>query len=411
MKSSKQILAIVLATGVLLACTLSTIPVSQSSVPPALQDTPNAPAAAAPATPEFTVPKISASTAGSLDSTLESIYDRVSPSVVNVQSLLSASAAANIAGGPNANPAPTGPTAVSGSGFVWDSAGHIITNNHVVNGAIRIVVFFPDGTEANAKVIGADKNSDLAVLQVNVTPDLLKPLTMGNSDTLKVGEMVVAIGYPFGLDITMTRGIISGLSRTISIGSATTNKSNYSIPDLIQTDAPINPGNSGGVLVNENGEVIGVTNAIESPIDASVGIGFAIPSAIITRVVPHLITDGTYVTSYIGVQGGTLTSDLAQAMSLDPGTRGILIETLDKNGPAAKAGLLGSTQQVTVFGEKVMVGGDVITAINNQPVKQFEDLISYLFRHVEPGQKVTLTILREGNPLNIDVTLSARPAG
>jgi serine protease Do len=222
--------------------------------------------------------------------------------------------------------------------------------------------------------------------------------------------LAIAIGNPFGEEGTMTMGIISALGRTLPVQSDTSqSSSNYSIPDVIQTDAPINPGNSGGVLVNDSGSVIGVTAAIESAVQSSSGIGFAIPSLIVQKVVPALIKTGHYDHPYLGISGMDLTPDLATAMNLKADQQGALVVTVTTGGPADKAGLRGSDRQTQINGVSVPVGGDVIVAIDGQPVQQFNDMLSYLARHTEVGQKVTLTILRDGKEMTVDLTLAARP--
>jgi serine protease Do len=233
---------------------------------------------------------------------------------------------------------------------------------------------------------------------------------VGDSTLIKVGQFAVAIGNPYGEQNTMTTGIISALGRSLPVDNGAAQGPSYTIPDVIQTDAPINPGNSGGVLLNAAGQVVGVTSAIESPAGTSAGIGFAIPSAIVQKVVPALIKTGRYDHSYIGISGTTLTPSLAQAMGLKADQRGALVSGVTAGSPAAKAGLRGSTQQATVDGLSALVGGDVITAINGQPVKNFDDLVSYLARSTEVNQTVTLTILRGGTETTVQVTLSARPA-
>jgi serine protease Do len=295
-----------------------------------------------------------------------------------------------------------------GSGFVWDTNGHIVTNNHVIKGADKIEVTFSDGTIVPATLVGADPDSDLAVIKVEAAASLLKPVAVTDSDAVKVGQLAVAIGNPFGLEGTMTTGIVSALERQLSADQESTKS--YSIPDVIQTDASINPGNSGGVLVDVNGQVIGVTSAIESTSGSNSGIGFAIPSAIVKNVVPALIKDGKYEHTWLGISGTTLTPDLAAAMKLDAGQRGALVEEVMPNSPAQKAGLKGSSTETTIDGQTIKVGGDVITAIDSQPVTAMNDLIAYLARSTQVGQKVTLTILRDGKEQKVDVTLAARPS-
>ena len=351
--------------------------------------------------------------------TLENIYTAVSPSVVNIH-VVQKVAASNtttpqqIPGFPFFNlpqgqqQAPQQYQSALGSGFVWDQNGHIVTNNHVVSGADTIEVTFSDGTIVPATLVGADPDSDLAVIKVDVAADQLHPVQLADSTAVKVGQLAVAIGEPFGLEGTMTTGIISAVGR--SLPADETAAQSYTIPDVIQTDAPINPGNSGGVLVDAAGQVIGVTSAIESPVRANSGIGFAIPSSIVNNVVPALITNGKYVHTWLGISGTNLVPELATAMNLDASQRGALVEEIMPNSPAEKAGLQGSNNQVTIQGQTATVGGDVITAIDNQPVVQMDDLIAYLADSTKVGQTVTLTILRNGKQQTMDVTLAARPS-
>ena len=351
--------------------------------------------------------------------TLTEIYDFVNPSVVNIRVVTSAS---NIMGGEGLPEIPGLPNIPGlpedgsvpfsqglGSGFVWDEQGHIVTNNHVVENAEKIEVTFNDGTVAEAKLVGADPDSDLAVIKVDMPDSQLLPVVMADSDQAKVGELGIAIGNPYGLDGTMTVGIISALGRVLASDLQNFSGTSYSIPNIIQTDAPINPGNSGGVLVNDQGQVLGVTFAIESATGSSAGIGFVIPSAIVKRVVPSLIETGVYEHPYLGISGLSLTPDLAEAMNLDMDQRGALVATVVSGGPADEAGLLPSEDQVTVDGQSISVGGDVITAFQGLPVKEMDDLISYLSSQGQVGQEVTLTILRNGQEQKVQVTLGARP--
>ncbi len=349
--------------------------------------------------------------------TLEKIYTEVSPSVVNIRVVEkvapSDAGTLQIPGFPFFNLPQGQPQqpqfqAALGSGFVWDQNGDIVTNNHVIAGADKIEVAFSDGTIVPAKLVGADPDSDLAVVKVDVPASQLHPVKMGDSNAVKVGELAIAIGNPFGLEGSMTTGIISAVGR--SLPADETAAQSYTIPDIIQTDAPINPGNSGGVLIDAQGQVLGVTSAIESPVRANAGVGFAIPAAIVHNVVPALIQDGKYVHTWLGISGTSLVPDLAAAMKLDAGQRGALVEEISPNSPAEKAGLRGSSQQVTIDGQTVNVGGDVITAIDNQQILQMDDLIAYLARNTKVDQKVTLTILRDGKQQTLDVTLAARPA-
>jgi len=391
------------------------------------QAAPNQPAASAP-TQTSPLPVQPAGPSGdatdllaAYQGTLENIYNTVSPSVVNIQVVEQVAASGS---GSDQNSIPGFPffglpqgqdqqpqqqfQSALGSGFVWDQQGHIVTNNHVVSGADKIQVTFSDGTTVPATLVGADPDSDLAVIKVDVSADKLHPVQMADSKSIRVGQLAIAIGNPFGLEGSMSTGIISALGR--SLPADETAAQSYTIPDIIQTDAPINPGNSGGILIDVNGQVLGVTSAIESPVRANAGVGFAIPSAIVNNVVPALIKDGKYVHSWLGISGTSLTPDLAKAMNLDITQRGALVEEVMPNSPAEKAGLRSSNQQTTIDGQTVNVGGDVVTAIDNQQVLQMDDLIAYLAGSTKVDQKVTLTLLRDGKQQNLDVTLAARPS-
>jgi len=291
-----------------------------------------------------------------------------------------------------------------GSGFVIDSDGHIVTNAHVVQGADAVDVIFSDDTILPGTVVGMDLHSDLAVVKVDSLPQGVEPLALGDSDSLAVGQTVVAIGNPYGLDGTLTRGIISALGRTIS------SLTSFSIPQAIQTDAAINPGNSGGPLLDLNGNVIGVNAQIEtgSTSASNSGVGFAIPVNIVKLVVPDLIKKGEHEWAWLGVTGGTLNTYQAQAMNLDV-TRAAYLSEIVRGGPAAKAGLRGSTGTQTVDGRVVEIGGDVITAVDGEPVSSFDDILLYIAFKAEPGQTITLTVIRDGAQQEVDVTLEPRP--
>ena len=343
-----------------------------------------------------------------LEATLEGIYNQVSPSVVNIRVVQGTldSTSSQMPGLPQ-SPIPQ---QAMGSGFVWDREGHIVTNNHVVDGATRITGTFPDNTTEPATVAGTDPHSDLAVIQVDLPAEDLQPVQLADSTQVRVGQLAVAIGNPFGLDGTMTVGFVSALGRSLPVNSSNLLAPGYTIPDIIQTDAPINPGNSGGVLVNDEGQVMGVPTAIESPVQANAGIGFAVPSAIVQQVVPALIRDGKYEHAWLGISGTSLNSELATAMDLADDQRGVLVAEVVAGGPADAAGLLGSDQQVDLNGQQVAVGGDVIVGIDGQPVAEFEDLVTYLARNTSAGDRVELTLLREGREQTVEVTLAARPA-
>jgi len=325
------------------------------------------------------------------------IYDTVNPSVVNIQVLGTYNYGFYV-----------GAVSSQGSGFVWDTQGHIVTNNHVVENAYNITVTFSDGTTTTAEVVGTDVQSDLAVIKVDPTGLTLHPVSLGNSQIVKVGDLVIAIGNPYGLAGSMTQGIVSALSRSLTVDSSNPfSSSTYTIPDIIQTDAAVNPGNSGGVLVNTSGEVIGVTSAIQSTTNANAGIAFAIPSHIVERIVPVLIKDGRYQHPSLGLSGITLTANYATEMGLDANTHGVLITDITPGGAADLAGLRETTQQYTRYNRGVIIFGDVITAIDGNPVRTYEDLISYIFNKTEVGQKVELTILRDGKEMTVTATLQA----
>lgn len=364
---------------------------------------------------------ITTNTMASLQSDLENIYSNVNPSVVSIQVVqketVSTPVFPEIPGSPFFSPPNSQQPQEfyrrgAGSGFVWDTKGHIVTNNHVVANADTIDVTFYDGTTARGTVVGTDPAADLAVVQVDVPTSQLQPVQLADSTAVKVGQLAVAIGNPFGQENTMTVGFVSALGRLLPVESSQGSQSGatYSIPDVIQTDAPINPGNSGGVLVDDQGQVIGVTSAIISPVGASSGIGFAIPSAIVQKVVPTLIATGQYEHPYLGISGTSLTPDLADAMQLKSDQRGALVVDVVPGSPADDAGIRGSDRQVTIEGQDVRIGGDLIVAVDGTPVKSFDDVVTYLARSTEVGQKVTLTILRNGKEQKVDVTLRARPA-
>lgn len=353
------------------------------------------------------------------ENALTSVYETVSPQVVNIMVMAETNLSdlQNIPGLENIPGFSDIPESQIpkfsqglGSGFIWDKDGNIVTNNHVVDGATDIQVTFSDGTTVPATVVGTDPYSDLAVIKVDVASDLLNPVTMGDSSVVKVGEIAIAIGNPYGLEGTMTVGNVSAIGRDLpSKQGIQSSGASYSIPLVIQTDASVNPGNSGGVLVNDQGEVIGVPSAIESSTGSSAGIGFAIPAEIVSKVVPKLISDGKYEHPYLGISGNSMTPDIAVAMDLPENTRGALVQTVSAEGPSEKAGLQGSTKTVTIKDVEGTVGGDVITAIDGQPVRNMSDIIAYLAIHTKVGQTVSLTILRNGETQTVDVTLGSRP--
>ena len=296
----------------------------------------------------------------------------------------------------------------SGTGFVWDKEGHIVTNNHVIENAVEVTITYSDGIERKATVIGADPDSDLAVLEIENPKTDLVPVTMGDSSALKPGDLAAAIGNPLGQTGTMTQGIISALGRSYAVGGDGTG--NYTIPDVIQTDASINPGNSGGVLINADGEVVGVVMAFSSYSYSSAGIGYAIPSNLVSRVVPSLIENGEYQHPWIGMSGIALTPAVNELLELDHDQRGAYVQTVTKGSPAEKAGLKGGDEQMEVAkGSSIMVGGDIVTKIEDRDVKGMDDIIAYLSSNTSIGDTITLHVLRDGEELDIDLTLAARP--
>ena len=364
---------------------------------------------------------------------LEQLYTAVNPTVVNIQVTMAPGAGQteqipglpempNLPGlpfqldpnSPDGQGAPQQmPQAQAlGSGFVWDKQGHIVTNNHVIDGAEKVTVTFADGLTLEAEVVGRDPESDLAVIKVDASKADLRPIALADSTQLRVGQFAVAIGNPFGLEGSMTFGIVSALGRSLPTNSSALGMGgpSYTIPDIIQTDAPVNPGNSGGVLLDLQGNLIGVPTAIESPVRGSSGVGYAVPSIIVQKVVPELIEKGAFEHPYIGLSGGTLNTEMAKAMNLPDTTRGVLVGTVSDGSPAEKAGLQGSDKEAEIDGQQVKVGGDVITAIAGQPIKDFEDLTTYLARSGKVGQQVELTVIRDGKETNVTLTLAARPA-
>jgi 2-alkenal reductase len=379
-RNSRLILSIILFFSLIsLACGVS--------IPTATSNTPPPEAIVVPVISPESTPQVVMVTAE--DQVLVDLYSRLNPSVVNIAVYIIQSG--ELAGYAQA------------SGFVYDDQGHIITNAHVVHGADAVEVTFSDGLIREATVVGEDLHSDLAVIQVEL-PAGISAIPLGTMDELAVGQTVVAIGNPFGYEGTLTRGIISALGRTIPALTI------FSIPQAIQTDAAINPGNSGGPLLNLNGEVIGINAQIETSGTSSsnLGVGFAIPVSIVRRVAPALIEKGQYEWPYLGVQGYTVNPPLVEAMNL-PVEQGAYVSILTEGGPAEIAGLQGTTDTITQDAQTVEVGGDVITAIDGQQVKTFDDMLIYLTLETSPGQEVTLTILRDGQYQDVSLTLGTRP--
>jgi 2-alkenal reductase len=325
------------------------------------------------------------------DAILVDLYNRLNPSVVSIFVYVSDGGVLQMY--------------AQASGFVFDNQGHIVTNAHVVHGADSVEVNFNTDTIREATIIGEDLHSDLAVLKVEEMPQGIQPIPLGDINKVAVGQTVVAIGNPFSYGGTLTRGIVSALGRNIP--ALTT----FSIPQSIQTDTPINPGNSGGPLLNLHGEVIGVNAQIETGGTgrANTGVSFAIPVSIVSRVIPKLITDHKYEWSWLGVASVPITPALVKAMDL-PVDKGAYLVEIMQDSPAEKAGLHGASTRQTIDGHIVDIGGDLITSIDGKTVNTFDDLMVYLALDTTPGQEITLTLLRNGKPIDVKVTLAPRPA-
>jgi len=289
----------------------------------------------------------------------------------------------------------------SGSGFLIDNDGHILTNAHVVQGAQKVDVQLGDGGSQQAQVVGMDPSSDVALLHVDDTEGV-DPLPLGDSTKVQVGDPVVAIGNPFALDRTVTSGIVSALQRQIQAPNG------FSISDVIQTDAAINPGNSGGPLIDGAGQVIGINSQIESQSGGNEGVGFAVPIKTAADVVSQLENGGTVHRAYLGVTGGDITPDIAHALNL-PVSQGVLIEQVFKGGPADDAGIKGATGQATIAGQTFPVGGDIITKVDGKPVSGMDDVISAVNGH-KPGDEITLAVFSGGHQHDVTVKLGDRPS-
>lgn len=328
------------------------------------------------------------------------IYRRSAPGVVQVTSTTRASAP-NPFGDRFSSP----PVEALGSGFVIDKAGHIVTNYHVVEGADDIKVSFSNQDTVKARVVGTDPSTDLAVLRVNENASALTPLTLGDSDRMEVGDEVVAIGNPFGLDRTATAGIVSALQRGITAPNG------YTIDHAIQTDAPINHGNSGGPLLNTRGQVVGVNSQIEtggSNLGGNVGIGFAVPSNTVKNVVAQILRTGSVAHAYLGIAGQDITSMLAENYKL-PANAGVLVATVRSGSGAWKAGIRAGKRRVVVAGETYVLGGDIIVAADRKPISSIDELRDAIAAH-KPGDRIKLVVLRGAKRTSVRVTLGRQPA-
>ena len=289
-----------------------------------------------------------------------------------------------------------------GSGFVFDKKGHIITNAHVIEDSTKTIVTFLDGRSYNAEIIGVDEYTDIGVIKVNADLKLLQPLSLGDSSNLEVGEPITAIGNPFGLSGSMTSGIISQIGRLLPSGSG------YSIPDVIQTDAAINPGNSGGPLLNMRGDIVGINTAIQSTTGEFTGVGFAIPSQTVAKIVPTLISEGEYKHPWIGISGRDIDPDMANVLGLEDAL-GFLIITVIENSPASDAGLIGSDKTIEVDGREYSIGGDIILSVDGIDVRKIDDILIHLQRVKTIGDEMNLEVLRDNRTTNITIILQERP--
>ena len=318
---------------------------------------------------------------------LTEIFEKAEPGVVRVNTIGNQTASE---------------TGGVGSGFVFDKKGHIITNAHVIEGSTKTVVTFLDGRSYNAEIIGMDEYTDIGVIKVNADLKLLNPLSLGDSSNLDVGEPIAAIGNPFGLSGSMTSGIVSQMGRLLPSGSG------YSIPDVIQTDAAINPGNSGGPLLNMRGNIVGINTAIQSTTGEFTGVGFAIPSQTVAKIVPTLISEGEYKHPWIGISGRDIDPDTANVLGLKDAI-GFQIITVVENSPAADAGLIGSDKTIVVEGREYPTGGDIIVGVDGMDVRKIDDILVHLQRVKTVGDEMNLEILRDGKTTNVTIILQERP--
>jgi len=327
--------------------------------------------------------------------TVNEIYERAAPGVVQITST----------GASNPDPFSGNPGQALGSGFVVDKSGHLVTNFHVVQGADAIRVSFSNRDTVEAELIGSDPTTDLAVIRVDASAGALTPLPLGNSDQVEVGDQVVAIGNPFGLDRTATAGIVSALQRLI-----TSPDPRFRIDHVIQTDAPINRGNSGGPLLNMRGQVIGVNTQIETGgiSTGNVGVGFAVPANTVKNVVAQILRTGRVEHPHLGIQGRPITSELAEKFRL-PVDEGVLVEEVTSDSGAARAGLQGGDTEVVVSGVTFVLGGDIIVAADGKKVSAVEELVEAIASH-KPGDTIRLQIYRDGKKTNVTATLGRRPA-
>lgn len=321
------------------------------------------------------------------------VYERVSPSVVNINTQVMVRTYFNVI-----------PEEGSGSGFVLDTEGHILTNYHVIENATQILVSFGDEVQTSATIVGTDEGNDLAVLQIDPTVTTLHPVTLGSSSDLQVGQWAIAIGNPFGqFDRTLTTGVISALNRTLDSDSGQT------LTGVIQTDAAINRGNSGGPLLDSSGRVIGINTAIYSTSGTNAGVGFAVPVDTIKRVVSDLLTLGYYRRPWLGVQSGyALSTSLSQALNLST-SEGVLIVQMEEGSPLAQAGVQGAQRQAFLGNQRIYLGGDILVSVDGWQVDDLGDLDAHLDSNYQIGDQITVSLVRDGNPFEVTVTLAEEP--
>mgnify|MGYP001985110793 FL=1 len=341
------------------------------------------------------------------ESVMIQIYQKAVPSVVNIQVIQGSGGNDGTGAFPNVPGVPEDfLERGEGSGFVWDDKGRIVTNQHVIDGAEIVTVIFSDRTQVLAKVLGGDTDSDLAVLELLEPIDGLNPIDLGDSSEVLVGQLAIAIGAPFGQEFTMTSGIVSAVGRTIRSGF-----SQFTVPEVIQTDAPINPGNSGGPLLDRHGRVMGINTQIISRSGSNAGVGLAVPINIAKMVVPALIEDGKYEYSWLGISGGPVRPHVVQLMDLPEGTEGALVITVREDGPAADGGLTGSDRTEVVNGIQYALGGDTITGIDGSKVRDMTDLIVYLTNNTRPGDEIMLEVIhQDGTSEDLQIVLGTRPS-
>jgi len=385
----RKIILVALASlliGAILGCSF----LAQVQPTPTPTSTPRA-ITRATATP-VPVVTVAPGTVGTEEEQIIDVYARVSPAVVFITSrVLVRDFFMGVM-----------PQEGTGSGFVIDQEGHVITNNHVVEGADRIVVTLDDETSVEATLVGTDPSNDVAVLKIDVPAEKLDPVKLGTSSNLRVGQTAIAIGNPFRLERTLTTGVISSLGRPLDSGG------DRPIYDVIQTDAAINPGNSGGPLLNTAGEVIGVNTAIVSPSGGSIGLGFAVPIDTVKRVANSILERGYYPHPWLGITGIGITPDLAELLDLSV-ERGVLVVEVTRGQAAAEAGLRGGQRNVRVGEYIVPVGGDILIAIDGSPLRDMGDLVQYLETRTEVGEQVELTVVRDGEERIFTVTLGEQP--